>query len=85
MITTETKALPMSSLAEIMAEEDARRVAEARAEIAREQAEWAALSPTAQAAIIAAREAKWAAFQDAIDAQEAADPDEDEDQGEFEE
>lgn len=61
----------MSTLAEIMAEEDARRLAEARAEIARERAEWEALTPEAQAGIIAAQEAKWAAFQDAIDAQEA--------------
>lgn len=48
------------SLADMMAEDDARRMAEARAEIAAEQAEWDALTPDQKAARIAAMEAKYA-------------------------
>jgi len=50
----------MQTLSEIMAEEEARRLAETRAEVAAEKAAWDALTPEEQAAAIAAREAKYA-------------------------
>jgi predicted Fe-S protein YdhL (DUF1289 family) len=48
----------MASLDEIMAEEEARRVAETRAEMTAEQAAWQALSPEEREAEIARMEAK---------------------------
>lgn len=62
------------SLADIMRDEEARRVAEARAEIAAEQAEWDALTPEQKAARAAAYEAKYADVPD-----DAGDDDEEED------
>jgi len=50
----------MASLADLMAEDEAFRLEEARREIAAEKAAWDALSPEQQAAAIAAREAKFA-------------------------
>lgn len=61
-------------LSDLMAEEEALRLAETRRDLAREQAAWAALSPQEQAAIIAAREAKFADVPD--DEDEETDEDE---------
>jgi len=74
----------MESLDDIFREEEELRLAETRREIAAEQAVWAALTPEQQAAVIAASEAKWAAYQDAIDAQGAAEPEDFEDEEEEE-
>lgn len=71
----------IETLADIFAEEEERRTAEARREIAAEQAAWDALTPEEKAAKLAENEAKWAAYADAVEAAEA-EPDEDEDEEE---
>lgn len=67
------------SLADIMASEEARRLDEARAEIAAEKAAWDALSPDDQARAIEAVEAKFADW-DQPDDSDDSDDDQDEDQ-----
>lgn len=62
------------SLADIMREDDDRRLAEARAEIAAERAEWDALTPEQQADRSAAYEAKYGDIPD-----DPADDDEEDD------
>jgi len=64
-----------TSIGDFMREDEERLLAETRAEIAREKAEWDALTPAQQAEIIAAREAK---FADVPDFDDCDDPDEDE-------
>jgi hypothetical protein len=60
------------TLDELFAEEEAALLAKAKAEIAREDAEWAALPPDQKLAIIAEREAQRAALQEAVDLAKAA-------------
>jgi hypothetical protein len=59
-MTTEPK-----TLAELFAEEEANRMAEAKAEIAAEDAAWLALSDAERASITANREAYWRDIEDA--------------------
>lgn len=63
------------SLADMMREEDERRLAEARAEIAAEQAEWDALTPEQKAARTAAYEAKYGDVPDDLDEEDEGDED----------
>lgn len=71
------------SLADIMAEEEARRLAEARAEIAAEKRAWDAMNPAEQAEVIAKREAKFADVPD-IDEGDDLDDEDDGDEGDDE-
>lgn len=57
----------MVSLAELMAEEEAKRLAEARAEIAAEKKAWNALTFEEKVAITDARNAKYAALDELPD------------------
>ena len=63
---------------ELFAEEEAALLAKTRAEIAAEDAEWAALPPEQKLAIISAREARYADSPD--DEEEGPDDDNDEDE-----
>jgi hypothetical protein len=53
----------MENLSDIFAEEERRRLAEAKAEQAKEDAAWAALTPEERAAELAKAEEKWAALE----------------------
>lgn len=53
----------MENLSDIFAEEEARRLAEAWAEVAKEKAAWDALTPVEQAAIIEQRAARFEALE----------------------
>jgi hypothetical protein len=65
------------TLDELLAEEEAALLAKAKAEIAREDAEWAALPPDQKLAIIAEREARYADTPDDDDQDEDDEEDED--------
>lgn len=68
---------------DLFADEEAALLAKSRADIAREDAAWAALPPEQKLAIISAREARYADSPDADDRDEDDDEDEDdEDQNE---
>ena len=54
----------MENLSDIFAEEEARRLAEAKAEAAKEKAAWDALTPAEQAAIIEQRAARFEALEE---------------------
>ena len=66
----------MEDLNDIFAEEEARRLAEGRAEQAKEDAAYAALTPEEKAAKLAAYEAKYAALEDEALEDEADEEDE---------
>lgn len=66
----------MEDLTSLFAEEEARRLAEARAEIAKEKAVYDALSPEQKAAKNAEYEAKYAHFDDLVEADETEEDDE---------
>ena len=72
----------MENLNDIFAEEEARRLAEAKAEMAKEKAAYDALSDEEKAKLAADREAYWAKWEAAL---EAAGIDEDEDEDEDDE
>lgn len=72
------------SLADIFAEEEARRTEEARREIAKEDAAWNALTPEERERITAERESKWAEFDDAVKAAEANGDEDEESDGDEE-
>jgi hypothetical protein len=74
-----------TDLGRLFLEEEERRLAEGRAEIAAERAAGVALPDEERAARTAAAEDKWAAFADACDAAEEWNGDEDADQEEDEE
>lgn len=71
---------PEQSFADMLREEEDRLVAQARAEIAAEEAAWNALSDEERAAINAERAAKWDAFADAADAADADSEDDEEEE-----
>lgn len=70
------------TLDQLMAEDEAKRRAEAIAEIAAEKAAWDALPEDEKARQIEAREAKWAAFEEAAERALAEESGEDEDEDE---
>ena len=75
----------MQSLDDIFKAEQAKGLEKFRAELAAEQAAWAALTPEQQAEIIAAREAKYAAdFPDRAEEPDDDEDDEDDDEEEDE-
>ncbi len=67
------------SLGDLMAEEEARLVDEARVQMEAERVAWDALSPAEQAAISAANAARYEAMFDGVDLDEDPEDDEDED------
>ncbi|CAB5187270.1 hypothetical protein UFOVP166_26 [uncultured Caudovirales phage] len=69
----------MEDFNDIFREEEARLLAEGRADIAAETAAWNALTQTERDAITAEREARFAALDDAAEDDEGDDEDEDED------